>query len=84
LTATPSSYAANYSNWPGWFSAGTTDLYLYVDNWNPGVATGAVAESDETNNQFHIGGLTVTGPNPPIMQLQSAAALRERPIQPAK
>jgi CARDB len=68
----------DYSFWPGHFAAGTTDLYVYADSWNPGVATGAVAESDETNNSIHLGGLTVTGPNP--QQIGPAApVLRSRP-----
>jgi hypothetical protein len=37
---------------PPGFSSGTSALYLYVDSWNPGVAVGAVDESDETNNRF--------------------------------
>ncbi|HEY3231463.1 MAG TPA: CARDB domain-containing protein, partial [Roseiflexaceae bacterium] len=64
ITLSSQSVPAGYSVWPGYFAAGTTDLYVYADSWNPGVATGAVAESNETNNSAHLGGLTVTGPNP--------------------
>ncbi len=52
LTSTPASYFADNTRWPGAFASGTNALYLYVDSWNPGVATGAVAESAEGNNIF--------------------------------
>jgi hypothetical protein len=68
----------DYSVWPGHFAAGTTDLYVYADSWNPGVATGAVTESDETNNSIHLGGLTVSGPNPPQVG-PAAADIKPRP-----
>ncbi len=51
----------DYSRWPGGFAAGTTELYLYADSWNPTVATGGVLESNETNNRFYLGGLSVSG-----------------------
>ena len=56
LTSTPDSYSAEYTRWVGAFPKGTKDLYLYVDSWNPGVAEGAVAEADETNNraEYHV------------------------------
>lgn len=56
-TATgPGAYLINYTNWPGSFAAGTTNLYLYVDSWNRdnsgsvGDPNGAVIESNENNN----------------------------------
>jgi len=55
------------------------DLYLYVDSWNPGVAGGAVAESNEANNRAELHGLVVSGPNPKLLSLQSAGLLPERP-----
>jgi hypothetical protein len=67
LTSTPDSYFAKNTNWLGTFAAGTTDLYLYVDSWNRDtqsgsrVASGAVTESNETNNRAEVHGLTVTG-----------------------
>jgi hypothetical protein len=71
LTSAPGAYDPPQTVWPGWFAAGTTDLSLLVDSWNPGVATGAVPEgSGEGNNTAHLGGLTVTGENPPTPQLQ--------------
>jgi len=77
----PGPAVAGYAIWPGWFAAATTDLYAYADSYNPGVAAGAVAESDETNNQFHQGGLTVTGTNPALVSRQSVADLRQRPVR---
>ena len=50
-----------FTVWPGFFASGTTDLYIYADSWNPGVASGAVIESNEGNNRAHLGGLTVIG-----------------------
>lgn len=61
LTSTPDSYDAGQTRWFGSFAAGTTDLYLYVDSWNPGYPNGAVQESDETNNRAEQHGLSVTG-----------------------
>lgn len=63
LTSTVESYDPAQTIWPGWFARGTRDLYLYVDSWNPGVVTGAVAESDETNNRAELH-VNVTGQNP--------------------
>jgi hypothetical protein len=80
LTSTPDSLAAPYSRWPGWFASGTTDLYVYADSWDPGVADGAVAETDETNNRAELHGLTVRGPNPPPPAL---VAPQSRPVRPA-
>jgi hypothetical protein len=79
VTLTSNSFPPGYSIWPGWFAAGTTDLYLYVDSWNPGVATGGVVEGSESNNAAHLGGLTVSGPNPPFVSILSATQLPERP-----
>jgi hypothetical protein len=64
LTSQPGQFAASYSTWPGWFAVGTSDLYLYVDTWNPTVPTAAVAETSETNNRSERHGLIVTGTNP--------------------
>ena len=57
----PSSYDPEQTVWPGSFAAGTRDLYLYVDSWNPGAAVGAVLESDEDNNRSSLRNLSVTG-----------------------
>ena len=81
VTLTATQRAASYSIWPGWFAAGTTDLYAYADTYNPGMLAGAVAERDETNNQFHLGGLTVTGKNPAPVSRQSVTDLRQRPVR---
>jgi hypothetical protein len=64
LTSRPGSYAAPYTRWPGWLASGTSDLYVYADSWKPGSATGAVAETNESNNRAELRGLSVTGTNP--------------------
>jgi hypothetical protein len=64
LTSTVNNYSAQYSRWRGWFAQGTTNLYLYVDSWNPTNPLGAVVEDDETNNSFVLSGLQVRGRNP--------------------
>ena len=64
LTSVPSSYDPEQTVWPGSFAAGTRDLYLYVDSWNPGADVGAVLESDEENNRSSLRNLSVTGANP--------------------
>lgn len=80
LTSTLGSYAFGHTIWPGWFASGTTDLYLYVDTWNPGVPQGSVLESDETNNRFELHDLDVTGPNPPYTSVTPASDLPPRPM----
>jgi hypothetical protein len=75
---------AGYSIWPGYFAAGTSDIYAYADSYNPGVAGGAVAESDEANNRAELHGLIVTGPNPTLVGLQNAKDLQLRPAHRTK
>jgi hypothetical protein len=75
LTSAAGDYAQSYSRWPGWFAQGTTELYLYVDSWNPGVPAGAVIERNEGNNRSERLGIHVTGPNPPLVQQQSVHQL---------
>lgn len=64
ITLVSTNIDASTSRWPGWFASGTTDLYVYADSLNAGVSTGAVPESNESNNRAEIHGLKVTGPNP--------------------
>jgi uncharacterized repeat protein (TIGR01451 family) len=59
LISTPDSFLPDYSIWPGSFPAGVTDMYAYADSWNPGVISGAVIESDESNNRAELHGLQV-------------------------
>ncbi len=61
LLSSPASYAQPQSVWEGTLPPGTTDLYLYVDVWNPGVSTGGVQEIEEANNRSYRGGLSVSG-----------------------
>lgn len=82
LTSQLASYTPEYSVWPGWFAAGTTDIYVYVDSWEPESISGAVAESDETNNQSHLAGLTASGANPPSARSR-LTSFSWRPAAPA-
>jgi hypothetical protein len=84
LSSAPGQFEAPYSSWPGYFARGTADLYLYVDSWNPGVASGAVAESNESNNRAELHGLVVTGPNPRLLSTRSADQLPPRPALPPR
>ncbi len=59
--ANPQGYCDDNTIWPGYFASGATDLYMYVDSFNLGVATGAVLESNETNNRSEQHGLSVLG-----------------------
>ncbi len=61
LTSAPGGFDGSRSSWPGSFAGGTNNLYLYVDTWNPGVPTGGVAESNESNNIYQRDGITVAG-----------------------
>lgn len=59
IVLSASTRRADYSNWPGFFAAGTTDLYLVIDSWGPQGATSLIDEKDESNNIAHLGGLQV-------------------------
>jgi uncharacterized repeat protein (TIGR01451 family) len=61
LTSSPDSYSPEHTIWVGSFVSGTTDLYVYVDSYDPSVIYGAVEESNETNNRFERHGLSVEG-----------------------
>jgi hypothetical protein len=84
VTLTSQNLPAGYSIWPGYFASGTSDLYAFVDSFNPGVAAGAVAERDETNNLAELHGLSVTGTNPRLARLQTVAGLLDRTPRRAK
>jgi len=79
ITLSSLSLPAGYSIWPGYFAAGSSDLYAYADSYKPGVASGAVAESDETNNRAELHGLRVTGPNPALTGVRTLGDVRVRP-----
>ncbi|UCC63181.1 MAG: hypothetical protein JSV36_20990 [Anaerolineae bacterium] len=77
-------YAAQHSRWPGSLPPGRHDLYVYADTWRPLVSSGAVAESDETNNRAELLGVEVSaagrageGPWPPVV-------LPPRPVTPGE
>ena len=77
LTTAPGAFPADYSSWAGWLPAGTTDLYVLADSWAPGSPIGASGDRSTANNLAHIGGLTVSGSNPPL--LTGWRAPKERP-----
>ncbi len=62
ITLTSSMLWPEYSYWLGYFAAlGTHQVYVYVDVWNPGTTTGAVLESNESNNLIGPWNVTVGG-----------------------
>lgn len=75
--------------WLGWLASGTTTIYALADSWNTVGASGAVLESDETNNRGVRDGLTVSGTNPPAPPWTPPSALAETaatsplPVRPA-
>ncbi len=85
LTSTPGSYYAKNTVWNGSFDTSFLNLYLYADSWNPGVPTGAVYESNETNNraEFHtqpaLASAVARTAAPPLTDLP---ALPPRPARP--
>ena len=78
LTSTVGSFATGYTNWHDRLAAGTTDLYVQADSWNPGKIVGASGDTNLANNLFHVGGLHVAGQN-----VASAGADVEIPARPA-
>ena len=67
-----------YSVWPGWLATGTSDIYAYMDSFNPGVAAGAVVERDEINNHAELHGLSVAGRNPALARSAAPATMPAR------
>lgn len=63
--STNSGYDTLRTYWLGWLANGTTTIYALADSWNVTGVTGAVFESDETNNRGVRDGLVVGGTNPP-------------------
>lgn len=63
--STGSGYDTLRTYWLGWLANGTTTIYALADSWNVTGVTGAVFESDETNNRGVRDGLVVGGTNPP-------------------
>jgi len=85
LTSDPGSYDSQRTVWPGYFVSGSSDLYVFVDSWNPPVVSGAVLESDETNNRAEIHNLGVLGPNPAgALRVPLPEQLPARPALPGK
>ncbi|NJL04580.1 MAG: hypothetical protein HC911_06650, partial [Chloroflexaceae bacterium] len=85
LRSTPDSYLAAYTIWPGSLLAGTTDLYAFLDVWNPDTDFGAMNEGEkgEANNVVRLSGLTVTGSQLAETQADATApVLPPRPKQP--
>ncbi|NJL06370.1 MAG: hypothetical protein HC911_15990, partial [Chloroflexaceae bacterium] len=82
LRSTPDSYASDYTLWNGSLVAGTTELYVYVDVWNPATDYGAINEgpAGEQNNIRRITGLTVSGAQ--VSGARAAPVLPPRPQQP--
>ncbi|MFQ5611641.1 MAG: S8 family serine peptidase [Anaerolineae bacterium] len=77
-TLTSHSYSTPHSVWSGGFVAGTQDLYLYADSFNPGVETGGVPESNETNNRADLLGINVAGLRVGEISLPDPAGLPPR------
>lgn len=79
LTSTPASYAAKYSIWPGSFVAGTREIVVLADSWNPGSAGGSSGDTNTANNLLRITGLSVTGQNGTTANSMQPDALPTRP-----
>ncbi|GAB4204932.1 MAG: hypothetical protein OHK0022_30530 [Roseiflexaceae bacterium] len=77
LTTAAGSFPTEYSSWAGWLPAGTTDLYVLADSWAPGSPTGSSGDRSTANNLARIGGLSVSGSNPPL--LAAKPVLQPRP-----
>ncbi len=59
LFSQATSYDPAQTRWSGSLPTGTTSLYVYADSWSTSGNTGAVPESDETNNRDEVTGLSV-------------------------
>jgi hypothetical protein len=54
--------------------------FLLLPSYKPGVVSGAVAGSDESDNRAELHGLSVTGSNPTLVGVQRVTDLPSRPI----
>jgi len=79
VTLKSTTISSLFSRWPGYFVNGTERLYVQVDSWNPGVSTGAVAESNEANNLASILNITVSGSNPSVLADDLPTEIPPRP-----
>ncbi len=79
VTLKSTTISSLFSRWPGYFVNGTERLYVQVDSWNPGVSTGAVAESNEDNNLASILNITVSGSNPSVLADDLPTEIPPRP-----
>ena len=85
LRSSLDSYITKHTRWQGSLLAGTTDLYAFLDVWDPDTDFGTVNEGEqgEANNIVRLSGLTVTGSQPPKVQANTTApVLSPRPKQP--
>ncbi|NJK82232.1 MAG: hypothetical protein HC914_21210, partial [Chloroflexaceae bacterium] len=66
------------TNWNGQFAAGTTDLYVFVDAWNPEDDNGTIEEgpAGEQNNLLQLSGLTVVEAQISGVEQQQPSLLR--------
>lgn len=78
LTSTNDHFVADFTNWPGWFASGTSDIYIYIDSYSPSKADGSVLEANEANNIGQIVGLTVMGNNPSQAKPESTSRARHK------
>lgn len=79
VVLTSAQFNPGQSIWFGAFAPGTSELYVFADSWNPGVPTGGVLESDETNNVLARRGFSVSG----AASLSTAPQRVELPPRPA-
>jgi hypothetical protein len=86
LTSTRGSYFEKNTDWPGYFVTDKLDLYLYVDSWNPQIASGAVAEDDESNNrsELHIASTRIGAPSARPSSAPASDEWRPLPDLPAR
>ncbi|MFQ5613193.1 MAG: choice-of-anchor Q domain-containing protein [Anaerolineae bacterium] len=79
LTSEEGNFSVPHTIWPGSLPGGTHQLYAYVDSWSPGVAEGAVAETDEGNNRADLAGVVVSGVGGQQAEPSSRPKLPPRP-----
>lgn len=75
ITLSSNTLQPGYAAWPGWFVAGTSDLYAYVDSWSPGHNNGYIEERDETNNRAELHGLVVSSASSGLVKARSIPPL---------
>jgi len=68
ITLTSATLLPEYTRWPGWFAtSGFHAVYVYVDSYGPSSPSGAIIETNESDNRADL----IVQVAPGLLQLQA-------------